>query len=195
MNTTDPETSDKTLLARLKRGRDDAATAFYMRYAERLRKLAANQMQNHLASRVDPEDIVQSVFRTFFRRAELGQYDLPEGEQLWRLLLVISLNKVRSQAEHHRAAKRDVAVTHSMSGDESIQNSERGNETDLAVLNMTIEEVLADYTDAQKQVIYLRIAEHDIDEIVRQTNRSKRTIERTLQRFRQMLADKLNIAH
>ena len=65
-------------------------------------------VSSSLSSRVDPEDIVQSVFRTFFRRASEGQYQVPSGEELWKLLLAISLNKVRSVGQFHRAAKRDI---------------------------------------------------------------------------------------
>ena len=61
-----------------------------------------------LASRVDPEDIVQSVFRSFFQRAITDAYSVPAGQDLWKLLLTIALNKVRSQGVYHRAAKRDV---------------------------------------------------------------------------------------
>ncbi len=187
--------SDKTLLARLKRGGDDAATAVYVRYARRLRKLAANQMPDKLAARIDPDDIVQSVFRTFFRRAGLGQYDLPDGEQLWRLLLVISLNKVRSVAVHHRAAKRDIASTVPISTvPETSGGSAPQEETELSILQMTIDDLLVDYPLAQREVICLRIAGHEIDDIVAKTQRSKRTVERTLQRFRQQLSESIQLS-
>src|SRR3954452_13006529 len=103
--------SDHSLLRRFRRGQEDGPTLLYLRYAERLRALAATQMAQGLAARVDSEDIVQSVFRTFFRRAAEGQYDVPEGEEIWKLLLVIALNKVRSVGAFHRAARRDVRQT------------------------------------------------------------------------------------
>src|SRR3954447_12340517 len=103
--------SDHSLLERYRGGHDDAPTQLYVRYAERLLALAAAQRSAGLAARVDPEDIVQSVFRTFFRRAAEGQYDVPEGEEIWKLLLVIALNKVRAVGAYHRAARRDVRHT------------------------------------------------------------------------------------
>src|SRR2546428_2278489 len=86
--------SDRSLLGRIRRGQKDAATVLYMRYAERLRALAVAQCSPGLAKRVEPDDIVQSVFRTFFRRVTQGQYDVPAGEELWKLLLVMALNKI-----------------------------------------------------------------------------------------------------
>ncbi len=53
-------------------------------------------MAPDLAGRVDADDIVQSVFRTFFRRVAKGDYEVPDGEELWKLFLVIALNKVRT---------------------------------------------------------------------------------------------------
>src|SRR3954454_16489977 len=107
----DDAPSDHSLLRRFRRGQDDAPTLLFLRYAERLRALASRQSSPGMAARVDPEDIVQSVFRTFFRRAAAGQYDVPEGEEIWKLLLVIGLNKIRALGAHHRAARRDVRMT------------------------------------------------------------------------------------
>ena len=90
--------TDKTLLRRLKSGEQDAATALYLKYAERLQKLAAKQTNPKMKFRVEPEEIVQSVFRTFFRRSTAGQYDVATGEDLWKLLLIIALKKIRSNA-------------------------------------------------------------------------------------------------
>src|SRR5689334_11735551 len=112
--------SDRSLLRRLQRGQSDASTELYLRYAQRLHALAVAQSSPELARRVDPEDIVQSVFRTFFRRANLGHYTVPDGEEIWKLLLVIALNKVRATGAFHRAAKRDVRRT---TGGESFERA------------------------------------------------------------------------
>lgn len=103
--------TDATLLRRFRKGEQCAATELYTRYADRLARLADRNTGEDLASRFDAEDVVQSVFRTFCRRAQDGCYNLPDGEELWRLLLVLALNKVRSLAIHHRAQKRNVGAT------------------------------------------------------------------------------------
>src|SRR3954462_13845992 len=103
-------TSDRSLLARLRGGQQDAATELYLRYAQRLRALVRARCSTQLARRLEPDDIVQSVFRRFFRRVLQGDYDVPPGEELWGLLLVIALNKIRTEEAFHRAAKRDVRM-------------------------------------------------------------------------------------
>ena len=100
------EVSDRSLVRRLRTGSQDAATQLYLRYAKRLHGLTRAKCSPDLASRVDSEDIVQSVFRTFFRRVQKGEYDVPDGEELWKLFLVIGLNKIQSVGTFHRAAKR-----------------------------------------------------------------------------------------
>lgn len=186
------EASDRSLLVRFRRGEQDAATALYMRYARRLASLARKQTSVELATRFDPEDVVQSVFRTFFRRASQGLYDVPAGEELWRLFLVISLHKIRELAAFHRAAKRDVATTTGSADLERSLKYEVGrDDTALGALQQVIDELLGELPATQKQIVELRIAGHDVDSIVQQTQRAKRTVERTLQQFRQRLREML----
>jgi RNA polymerase sigma factor (sigma-70 family) len=180
--------SDQSLLRRIQSGHSDASTQLYLRYAQRLQALVASKSSPDLARRVDAEDIVQSVFRTFFRRAALGDYSVPEGEQLWKLLLVIALNKVRAEGAYHRAAKRDVRQTRGGEAFEQAIESGRGNdEIALATLRMVIEDLLAGMPEANRRVIELRIEGNEVKEITELTQRSKRTVERVLQSFRARL--------
>lgn len=180
--------TDRSLLRRLRGGEQDAATALYVRYAQRLQAVAKAKTSPALAARFDPEDVVQSVFRTFFRRASEGQYDVPEGDELWKLLLVISLNKIRTLASYHKAAKRDVTSTVDMTAAESLQRLHgAGQEGALQILEMVIEELLTDLPDAQREMIRLRIEAHSVDDIAAATRRSKRSVERVLQNFRSQL--------
>ena len=179
------EIADDELLTRCRAGQEDAATALYLRYARRLQNLAEKQTDKKMAVRVDPEGIVQSVFRTFFRRVTVGQYNVADGEDLWNLLLVISLNKLRSRATSHRAAKRDVSKTVSL---ENSQGGHSGNEEEaLLILRMTVDEIVGALPDVEKDIVRLRIEGHEVNDIAAQTNRAKRSVERILQNFRKKL--------
>jgi RNA polymerase sigma-70 factor (ECF subfamily) len=181
-------TSDRSLLRRLQHGQADASTELYLRYAERLHALTAAQSGPDLAQRVDPEDIVQSVFRTFFRRASLGHYVVPDGEEIWKLLLVIALNKVRATSQFHRAAKRDVRRTaRGAAFDWAVESRAGRDEVALSFLRMVIEEVLQDLPEAHRRMVELRIEGHEVNEIAAAAQRSKRSVERVLQDFRQRL--------
>lgn len=180
--------TDHSLLRRLQHGQADASTELYLRYAERLHALAASQSSADLARRVDPEDIVLSVFRTFFRRAGLGHYSVPDGEEIWKLLLVIALNKVRANGAFHRAAKRDVRKT--VGGEaftRAVESQSGRNEEALLLLRMVVEELLETLPDVHRRMIELRIEGHEVTEIASAVRRSKRSVERVLQDFRQRL--------
>jgi RNA polymerase sigma-70 factor (ECF subfamily) len=179
--------SDRSLLRRFQGGQRDAATVLYLRYADRLHRLAENQCAPDLAPRVDAEDIVQSVFRTFFRRAALGQYEVPRGEELWKLLLVIALNKIRATGLHHRAAKRDVRLTTAGALFDEALRVTAADEAALTVLRLVIDDVLQTLAPEQRPIIEQRIEGYEVAEIARNTRRSKRSVERILQEFRKRL--------
>jgi RNA polymerase sigma-70 factor (ECF subfamily) len=181
--------SDRSLLRRFRGGQPDAATELYLRYAARLHALAAGQAAPDLAPRLDPDDIVQSVFRTFFRRAAKGQYEVPEGEDLWKLFMIIALHKVRSAATFHRAAKRDVRVTATGLTDNPIgPDLAAPDELALATLRMVIDELLSALTPSMRRIVELRVEGYEVEEIAQRTQRSRRSVERALHEFRARLA-------
>lgn len=186
--------SDHSLLRRLKQGEPDAATQLYLRYAQRLLALARSKTSTALSRRVDSDEIVQSVFGSFFRGAQQGYYDVPVGEELWKLFLVIALNKIRAKGAFHLAAKRDVRKTTDGDAiDELAPASLNDDETALQVLKLTLAEALEQLPLAHREMIELRIEGHEIEEIAQRTGRSKRTVERILQEARKKLAELLEL--
>ena len=183
--------SDHSLLRRLRHGSQDAATQLYLRYAHWLKNLARARCSPDLARRVDVEDIVQSVFGSFFRAACQGYYDVPVGEELWGLFHVIALNKIRAKAVFHHAAKRDVRATVGGSALERAGVATGDDAEACAILQMTIEEVLQRLPPQHRTILQLRIEGYTIAEIARQTGRSKRTAERILQDIREALKSHL----
>src|SRR4051794_13284001 len=172
------ELSDRSLLRRVQRGQADASTALFLRYAKRLHAIATSQSSEELARRVDPEDIVQSVFRTFFRRASQGHYAVPDGEEIWKLLLVIALNKVRATGAFHRAAKRDVRRTAGGPAfDRAVESRPGRDGPALETLRMVIEELLEGLPEAHRRIIELRIEGHEVNDIAGAVRRSKRSVE------------------
>jgi RNA polymerase sigma-70 factor (ECF subfamily) len=185
--------SDRSLLRRIESGEQDAATALYLRYAKRLSLLARAQAGSELAARLDPEDVVQSVFRTFFRRAADGHYDIPDGEELWKLFLVIALNKIRALGQHHRAAKRNVGRTEELDQLQAfVPDDASKDESAFRVLRLTINELLDELPEVEATIVMLRIDGNNVQQIAETTKRSKRTVERVLQGFRQRLSAVLN---
>jgi RNA polymerase sigma-70 factor (ECF subfamily) len=184
-----PVVSDRSLLARVRRGDDDAATRLYYKYVRQLQSVVRQKLPGEVVSRIEPEDIVQSAFRSFFRRAGAGSYDVPEGGQLWKLLLTIALNKARNALAHHRAAKRDVGKSVAQ---HDLHPPVAADETARKFLEMVIEEFTCHLEPSQRQIIEMRIAGLEVAEIAEQTGRAKRSVERVLQGFRSELSARLD---
>src|SRR6266852_7175934 len=154
--------SDTSLLRRFRLGSEDAATELYRRYAPRLRRLARRQCSSGLAHRVDADDIVQSVFCAFFQAARNDYYDVPAGEDLCRLLLVIALNKVRAKNSFHRAAKRDIRLTISITGHKC---GWRPRDMTRELLRIAFEDALVQMNGSEREMVELLIDGHQVAEI------------------------------
>lgn len=180
--------ADHALLVELRNGNEEAAAQLYNRYARRLRALAEKQTGKDLANRFDSEDVIQSVFRCFFERARNGLYDVPTGGDLWPLLLVIALQKVRAYGSHHRARRRDVRREQDAEEAGIRQASPRLTPDEpQSLLKLIAEETLELLPPLHRQVARWRLEGYDHEEIAVKTGRSKRTIERIFQECRTIL--------
>lgn len=183
--------SDRELLRRFQSSDRDAAAQLYERYAERLRALTRRKSSTVLSCRLDPDDIVQSVFRNFFHAAREGGYSVPPGEDLWKLLLVIAMNKIRGRATFHRAAKRDVRRTLRIEGLDpgALARENTHGHPAVTFLRLVAEEALGQLPPLQRRIVELRVEGYQVPEIATMTGRSLRTVERTLQNCRRHFAD------
>jgi RNA polymerase sigma-70 factor (ECF subfamily) len=178
-----PDPSDASLVRRYRAGSQEAAAALYRRYASRLRRLVEENLGADLSSRLDPDDIVQSVFRRFFYHVDRGLYDAPDGEGLWGLFLVLALNRLRDQAAFHRSARRDVRLTRPARDGDRIAVLD----ADAALLRLVVQDALAGLPEAHRVAFEMRLAGYEVAEIARETGRSLRTVERVLQQTRASL--------
>ena len=104
----DDETFSR-LMARLRSGEDAAAREVFERFAGRLVAMARGRFNRLLARKVDPEDVVQSAFKSFFVRHRAGKLDVGGWDGLWNLLTLITLRKCADRAEYFLAERRDAA--------------------------------------------------------------------------------------
>src|SRR5687767_10757152 len=88
--------TDGALLARWRQGDEAAAAELVRRYCKRVHALIASRCSPALAAHLDAEDIAQSVFGLVFHGARTQGYAVPDHQELWGLLLVLALNKIRN---------------------------------------------------------------------------------------------------
>lgn len=163
------------------------AEAIVRKYTPKLLGAARRRLSQILRSRVDPEDIVQSTFKSFFRRARGSGYLAPESEDLFNLLIVIAMRKISNKVDYHFAQNRDARTTTTSysTGEHEEASSDDGG---LLELCLVIDEITNEYSLHQKQIVTLRLEGFSVEEIAIQVDRSKRTVERELHQFRKRLA-------
>ena len=99
-------------LGDLKTGGDAAAQHLWERYFDRLVRLARRKLGGRagIGAAEDEEDAALRAFDSFCRGAAQGRYPrLADRDDLWRLLVVITVRKAFDQVERHAAAKRGAA--------------------------------------------------------------------------------------
>ena len=95
-------------LDNLRSGDNGAARQIFEHFSKRLCRLAERHMSSRLRQRVDGDDVIQSVFRTFFVRDSQGQFQVDHTDELWRLLVTITLRKARGVWRKNNAGQRSL---------------------------------------------------------------------------------------
>lgn len=181
------------LLERFRSGDDTAAAELFDRYFRRLAALARSRLSPRLARRTDPEDIVLSVYRSFFLDAREGRYTLHRGGDLWRLLAAIAKHKVLRQARSQTAGRRSVEAEVPIERvDERriVRGRDEPTPEDAAALADELEHLFSLLDPFGRRVCELRLQGLQIPEIAEDTGLSERSVRRALARIRVLLAER-----
>jgi RNA polymerase sigma factor (sigma-70 family) len=176
-------------------GDQQAADKLFHRYAERLIALARNRLAAKLAGRVDPEDVVQSAYRSFFADARDGRFELQQGGDLWRLLVSITLHKLHDQVKHHSAARRSIDAEQGFGTEDSLHGLQPNliarEPSPLAALALgdEVEELMRSLKPHERCVVEFRLQGHTLYEIADLTSRSVATVCRILDKLKERLAN------
>jgi RNA polymerase sigma factor (sigma-70 family) len=175
-----------------RRKKDEAACELWAYYLPSLLALSRQHLDKRLKQRADEEDVLQSMFKSFFRRQEKGQFDIEDRDELWRLLAMITVRKSRNLANRHRAEKRDYRrerrkeITADASG-QWIEDlvSREPTASDAAILNEEYEARLRKLSSPELRGIALQKLEGlSNQEIADEHGCTVRNIERKMQKIR-----------
>jgi RNA polymerase sigma factor (sigma-70 family) len=185
---------DPTLLNLYRSGDTRAADELFHRYVNRLVALARSRLSRKLARRLDPEDIVQSAYRSFFVGAREGKYTLTRGSELWGLLAAITLNKLHRQIERNTAGKRAISLEHSFGSSSSSQYlltaeaiAREPSPSEAMAGADELEQLMNGVDDLHRRMLELRLQGHTMDEIATETGRSERTVRRVIEKVKARL--------
>ena len=94
-------------LSKLQAGQAQAAEPIWKRYQAKLVSIARQQLDENPDCSVDGEDLVQSSFGNVCLAVQNGKYpDIDNREDLWGLLYIATVNRVREHYRERRALKR-----------------------------------------------------------------------------------------
>jgi RNA polymerase sigma-70 factor (ECF subfamily) len=181
------------VLERLRAGDDDAAAEIFSRYANRLILLARSRLQGPIRQKVDPEDVTQSVFRSFFVRQAEGQFQLDDWDSLWSLLVRITLRKCGKRTRQLyagiRDARRETSSIRTNDQSRCVYEAIAREPTpqEAASLTETLEQLVQRLEDTQQQMIVLRLQGYTVKEISREVGRTERSVHRVLAKVRDTL--------
>ncbi len=197
---TDEEGSVTRWIGDLKAGGESGAQQLWERYFDRLVRMARNKLRGRARPSVveDEEDAALSAFDSFCRGAAEGRFPhLADRDDLWRLLVVLTVRKAIDQLERQGAAKRGGGRLVGESAVPGIEEGSGGNALDRLVGTEPTPElavmVVEQYRrlrvglgdDTLRQILDLRLEGYDREEIAARLGCAVRTVTRKLDVIRQ----------
>ena len=184
-------------------GDNEAAENIYAHYFEQISNLAKRRMSPAYRRVADEEDVAQSVMRNLFDGISNGRYpELSSRENLWRLLVVMTARKAINVVEKQRAKKRGGGNVRGESIFQGPDSSEAAGFDRFAGASNTPDfivqlaeesrrqiERLAD--EVLQQVARFKMEGYTNDEIAEKLGTTTRTVERKLQRIRELRSDEM----
>ena len=173
--------------------RDMAAGMIWQRYFRELLSLARKNLDRRARHRADEEDVLQSMFQSFCARQARGDFRLADRNELWRLLVTITLRKARNTAKAQRRDRRDIDREQGAGTDAGCDSSWELEQMDAAgpspmeaaLLNEALERRLESLSDYDlRQIALWRLEGYSNREIAELLDCTERSVERKLERIR-----------
>lgn len=174
-------------LERLREGDSLMARTVFRRYARRLIELAEAHLSARLRTKEGPEDVVQSVFRSFFMRIGTSDWHFADWNGLWELLAVLTVRKCADRATFYSAARRNRDREDGDASTEAITKDPSPDE--VAELCDLLSALLDSFEPRGKSILELVMQGHTAGEVAEKMACSERTVYRTLERARARLTE------
>jgi RNA polymerase sigma-70 factor (ECF subfamily) len=168
-------------LARLHSRDDAAAQELFERFAHQLIALARRHIDAGLRHKVDPEDVVQSAYKSFFFRYGSENLKVVNWNSLWGLLTLITVRKCAERVAYHQAACRDAAREVSSASAEGTASwlEPLGREPtplEAVVLSETVDQLFACLDEDERPVLEMSLQGYTTREISQRLGRAERTV-------------------
>lgn len=177
---------------KVRMGEQIGAEALWLRYLPRLLSLASRTLNGRCRATTAPDDVVQSAFVSFWKRASVGDFGTwLNRNDIWNLLACITVRKA------HQTTRR--ALTLKRGGGHVLNESESPDVNDLPFrleeaiaalptdkFDLCCEEYLLALDDETRAVVVLRLMGHTNREAADILVCAERTVERKLELARKV---------
>jgi RNA polymerase sigma factor (sigma-70 family) len=175
--------------------RDAAAEKIWSRYAQQLLERARVKLAARIRRRVDEEDVLQSMYKSFFRRLRHGEYAFKDRRDILNLLVTMTLRKSYDAANRHEREGRDVrreAPGHAAAESGSVVElvsmvpSDGPTAEQTAAFNDALEQLLNMLPDDRvRELVLWKIEGYTNEEVAEKQGCAVRTVERKLSLVRE----------
>jgi len=172
---------------------DTDPRAAYEHFSRRLIGLARTHLHGRLKNKVDPEDVVQSAYKSLLMRYGDESLAAEGWEGLWGLLTRITLRKCADRARYYQAECRElrregVASANADSNPAWFVAAGREPTPDeAAILVETVADLLQQLNGDERNIVELSLQGYSTQEISQQTGRAERSVRRLRERVRKHL--------
>lgn len=160
------ETVFEDFIRRIRAGDERAAEELVQKYEPVIRLEVRMRLTDPRLYRLfDSMDICQSVLASFFLRAATGQFELDKPEQLLKLLVAMTRNKLAFQARKHHYQRRDQRRVAAASAEEMDRPTRDPSPSDVISGQELLEEFRRRLTDEERKLAELRAQDRGWNEI------------------------------
>lgn len=174
-------------------GADTDSRAVFERFSRRLIGLARCHLEVRLQHKVDPEDVVQSAYKSFFLRYGDGDLAAEGWDGLWGLLSLITIRKCADRVRYFQTESRDLAReagARAAADSAAAWLAAPGREPtpdEAIVLAETVEELLRSLNGDERTIVEMSLQGYSTQEISEQMGRAERSVRRLRERVRKHL--------
>jgi RNA polymerase sigma-70 factor (ECF subfamily) len=178
--------------------REEAARQIWLRFAERLTAVVRRRLNSRILRHAGVDDVLQSLFASFFAAAPGTNGPPRNSAELWNLLVCFTMRKVANTAHHYQAQRRDIRrewplvnrTTHDMAAGpgwaEPVDFRSLSPE-DEAIAHDEFDRLLGVLPEDLKQVFAMRLEGYTNAEIAARIGRVERTVELKMRVIRGLL--------
>lgn len=184
------------VLERLRAGDPYAAELLVSRFSGQLCRLARQRLGLRYRRKLDYEDIVQSVFKSFIRLQAADALTFENWDALWGFLSLVAIRKCGHRIAYFEAARRSIRRERPA---EAVQAATEMADADLrvfsrdpspshvAMLQETVARLLEPLSELERRIVTLALEGTGTAEISDNVGRSERTVQRVLKGVRDTL--------